>query len=102
MAFPLSVPDKLGRSDIGDHGQAIIQDPGCVVITRSGRAEKAQQIRLVVWHQTKSENRPAAGKIDLRKMKTNLRVTPPNWAMEGLIVSSMFRKLPAHLGSCSG
>lgn len=69
MAFPLSVPDKLGRSDIGDHGQAIIQDPGCVVITRSGRAEKAQQIRLVVWHQTKSENRPAAGKIDLRKMK---------------------------------
>lgn len=56
MAFPLSVPDKLGRSDIGDHGQAIIQDPGCVVITdgmpgrwgslvRKGRESTTDQTR---------------------------------------------------------
>lgn len=60
------------------HGQAIIQDPRWVISTvmgsledgrfGSGRAESFQQIRLTVWNEIKSENRPAAGKIDL-KMK---------------------------------
>lgn len=40
----------------------------------SGKSGRTQWIRLTVWNQTKSENRPAAGKTDLKTMKVECQL----------------------------
>lgn len=40
----------------------------------SGKAGRAQWIQLTVWNQNKAENRPASGKIDVKRMKAKCQL----------------------------
>lgn len=42
--------------------------------SESGKAGRAQWIQLTVWNQNKAENRPASGKIDVKRMKAKCQL----------------------------